>query len=48
MAVQQALGLSDDDLAQLARNSFNAAFVSEEEKRVQMRGVDDYRGLWCR
>ena len=48
MAVQQALGLSDDDLAQLARNSFEAAFVSEEEKRVQMRRVDDYRGLRCR
>ena len=48
MAVQQALGLSDDDLAQLARNSFDAAFLAEEEKRAQMRRVDDYRGLRCR
>jgi len=46
--VQQALGLSDDDLAQLARNSFDAAFLAEEEKRAQMRRVDDYRGLRCR
>jgi hypothetical protein len=27
IAVQEALGLSDDDLAQLARNSFDAAFL---------------------
>jgi len=47
VAVQQALGLSNDALAELARNSFNAAFLSEEEKRAHARRVDDYRAL-CR
>ena len=46
-AVQQALGLSNDALAELARNSFNAAFLSEEEKRAHARRVDDYQPL-CR
>jgi adenine deaminase len=43
-AVQQGLGLSDEDLAQLARNSFEAAFLPPEEKRGLLRGVDDYVG----
>jgi adenosine deaminase len=42
IAVQQALGLSDDDMAQLARNSFDAAFLAKEEKRALVRRVDDY------
>lgn len=42
IAVQQALGLSDEDLAQLARNSFEAAFLTVEEKRTLVRRVDDY------
>jgi adenine deaminase len=33
-AVQQALDLSREDLVQLARNSFEAAFLSDEEKRT--------------
>ncbi len=41
-AVQQGLDLSDADLAQLARNSFEAAFLPQEEKRALMRRVDDY------
>jgi adenosine deaminase len=45
VAVQQALGLSDDALAELARNSFNASFLSEEEKRAYARRVDDYQAL---
>jgi len=44
-AVQQALGLSNDALAELARNSFHAAFLSEEEKRAHARRVDDYLAL---
>jgi adenine deaminase len=44
-AVQQALGLSNDALAELARNSFNAAFLSEEEKRAHAGRIDDYRAL---
>jgi len=47
VAVQQALGLSNDALAELARNSFNAAFLSEEEKRAHARRVNDYQAL-CR
>lgn len=42
IAVQQGLGLSDGDLAQLARNSFDAAFLTPREKHVLMRRVDDY------
>ncbi len=41
-AVQQGLDLSDADLAQLARNSFAAAFLPQEEKQAQVRRVDDY------
>ena len=41
-AVQQALGLSNAALAQLARNSFRAAFLSQEEKLAYARRVDDY------
>jgi adenosine deaminase len=46
-AVQQALGLSNDALAELARNSFNAAFLSEEAKREHARRVDDYQAHWA-
>src|SRR5208283_4184719 len=46
-AVQQALGLSNDALAELARNSLHAAFLSEEEKRAHARRVDDYLALWA-
>jgi adenine deaminase len=41
-AVQQALGLSNAALADLARNSFQAAFLSAEEKRDYARRVDDH------
>ncbi len=41
-AVQQGLGLSDEDIAQLARNSFEAAFLTIEEKQSLVRRVDDY------
>ena len=41
-AVQEGLGLSDEDLAQLARNSFEAAFLPQEDKRRLVRQVDDY------
>jgi adenine deaminase len=32
LAVAEALGLTEDDIRQLARNSFEASFLSEEEK----------------
>ena len=42
VAMQQALGLSHEDLAQLARNSFEAAFLMVEEKQALLRRVDNY------
>jgi adenosine deaminase len=41
-AVQQALGLSDQALTQLARNSVNAAFLPDAEKQTLLRRIDDY------
>ncbi len=46
MAVQEALGLSNETLAELARNSFHAAFLSQEEKRAYVRRVDEYQAVW--
>ncbi|HTO78213.1 MAG TPA: adenosine deaminase [Methylocystis sp.] len=45
-AVQQALELSNDALAELARNSFDAAFLADEEKRGFAQRVDDYEALF--
>ncbi len=39
-AVQDGLGLSRDDLAALARNSFEASFLEAEAKRVLVAEVD--------
>jgi len=47
-AVQQALGLSNAALADLARNSFHAAFLSQEEKDAYARRVDDYQSNFGR
>ena len=44
-AVQRALGLSEQDLIELARNSFTAAFLPEEEKQLLLRRVDDYAAV---
>jgi adenosine deaminase len=41
-AVQEALGLTQRELVQLARNSFNAAFLTEAEKQTLLRQVEDY------
>ena len=41
-AAQEGLSLSDEDLAQLARNSFEAAFLPSEEKQALVRRVDEY------
>jgi len=41
-AVQEGLGFSDENLAQLARNSFEAAFLPHADKRRLVRQVDDY------
>lgn len=42
VAVQHGLGLSDLHLEQLARNSFEAAFLGKEEKQFLLRLVDEY------
>ena len=41
-AVQNSLGLSNRDLARLARNSFEAAFMSENQCAGYLREIDDY------
>jgi adenine deaminase len=42
LAVQEALGLTRSDLAALARNSFEAAFLSAADKRSWISQVDSY------
>jgi adenine deaminase len=42
LAVQQGLGLTNDELTRLARNSFEAAFLAPTEKQALLRRVDDY------
>ena len=41
-AVQQALDLSNAALADIARNSFHAAFLPPEQKQAYVRRIDDY------
>jgi len=41
---QAALNLSRDDIHRLARNSFQASFLSPEEKRGFIRGLDEFIG----
>src|SRR3546814_20233698 len=41
-AVRQALGLSDDELAMIARNSFGASFLDETAKERHIAEVDAY------
>jgi adenine deaminase len=40
---QTALGLTSDDIYRLARNSFTAAFLSDEQRRKHLAGLD---GAW--
>jgi adenine deaminase len=42
IAVQQALGVTDAQLAQLARNSFNASFLPTADKQALVARVDAY------
>ncbi len=41
-AVQKALGLTDEDLGQIARNSFEAAFLGQAEKQALIARLDDF------
>ena len=41
-AIQDALNFTDDELAQLARNSFQASFLDSDEKAAHIAAVDVY------
>ncbi len=41
-AVQRALGLERGDLVQLARNAFEASFITPEEKEALYGELDEY------
>ncbi len=40
--IQVALGLSQQDIYQMMKNSFQATFLSPEEKRAQIAELDDF------
>ena len=42
LAVAEALGLSGGELVELARNSFEASFLPDDEKRARIAAVDEY------
>jgi len=42
-AVQQGLGLTAQQIRMLARNSFEASFLSAEQRQRWMTAVDEYR-----
>ena len=43
MAVQKALGLSAQQIYELARNSFQASFLTENEKREMLARLEKFR-----
>jgi len=43
VAVQKALGLNKEDVLKLARNSFEASFLSKSDKRKMTAKLDEYR-----
>jgi adenosine deaminase len=42
LAVQRALALSRKDIYTLARNSFQASFLEETEKKILLKKLDQY------
>jgi adenosine deaminase len=46
LAIQEALGLGREELAALARHSFEASFLREEEKRKGLRELEEYVKRW--
>ena len=40
VAVRDGLGMTDDELAQLARNSFEASFLTDDEKARHLAAVE--------
>jgi adenosine deaminase len=45
VAIQRALDLTRDDIYQLAKNSFQASFLSQGEKQRLLRELDDFFGI---
>jgi adenosine deaminase len=43
---EQALGLTKNDLYKLARNSFTASFLTEQEKQVHLNKLDEAFASW--
>ena len=41
-ALRDAFGFTDSELADLARNSFKASFLDDEQKQTYLREVDMY------
>ena len=42
LAVQQAFGMSQDEISQLARNSFDAAFLDQHERNGYLSEVEAF------
>lgn len=42
LSIQEALGLSREEVVQLARNSFLASFIGEEKKKEYLAQIDQY------
>lgn len=45
-AIQQALQLTQDEVAVLARNSFEASFLSRQEKAAVLESFDSFAAKW--
>jgi adenosine deaminase len=46
IAIQQALGLSEPEIATLTRNSFAASFLSDAEKSAALERFDAFHAKW--
>ncbi len=46
IAIQQALDLTEAEIATLARNSFMASFLTEHEKAAALNAFDTFHGRW--
>jgi adenosine deaminase len=46
VAIQQALALTEDEIAVLARNSFLASFLPQQQKAAAVERFDRFRANW--
>jgi adenosine deaminase len=46
LAIQQALNLTEAEIATLARNSFVASFLNDSEKAAAIQAFDEFREKW--